>query len=563
MERHGPSYQYPIRRKPSSLQPVLPKKRYVPPLETDIFTEVPPKPDIEVSKPSRIAAYITYVIIAVMCVFNLPLLHKAAKTMAENELYSLSSFIETVTATYKSDSLFGKNLFVSINGGLMNISGRKVCNNVHKLRNGMLTEFSRAGDSSGYAEKIAGFGHAVEKMGPRFLFVQAPNKMDINRELMMEYDSDNTKSRVDTMLSTLEKENINCLDLRKYICVTPSDVTENFYATDHHWNPKGAFIGYRQVMKKLAEEPGFGITENYTDEKFWKLNIKKNFFLGSQGKRTGPLFAGVDDLMWYTPTFETKMERTVPDKKDWFAGDYSDACLDMKYAETFDYFGMANDCVYYGGNHPLMVLKNSMAPNHNKLIIIKDSYANSMMPFLHAEFTDIEVVDPRYYKWSTVLEYIYMHRSDMVIFLQNPSTYSPEFYDALGEEDGEKLRKKPKGRNVFSKQNLTIKPSESKYSSYQCEAKYKKNHFYEITINGLTVREGSPEAVVMEIYNKSSNKTCCAQIWKLPAAGELKWMVKWPDEKGDVRLRLFAGEDGKTQGNSLNLKSVVIRDITP
>jgi len=61
--------------------------------------------------------------------------------------------------------------------------------------------------------------------------------------------------------------------------------------------------------------------------------------------------------------------------------------------------------VFLGGNHSVDVVKNSAVDNSKKLLIIKDSYANSMVPFLATNFQEIHIVDPRYYN-QDIYEYI-------------------------------------------------------------------------------------------------------------------------------------------------------------
>ena len=52
---------------------------------------------------------------------------------------------------------------------------------------------------------------------------------------------------------------------------------------------------------------------------------------------------------------------------------------------------------FLGGNHSVDVIRNSDVKSERKLMILKDSYANSMIPFLATNFSEIHVVDLRYY----------------------------------------------------------------------------------------------------------------------------------------------------------------------
>ena len=54
--------------------------------------------------------------------------------------------------------------------------------------------------------------------------------------------------------------------------------------------------------------------------------------------------------------------------------------------------------VFLDGNHALTRIKNSNAPQDKKLLVIKDSYAHCMVPFLTDNYGEILMVDLRYYK---------------------------------------------------------------------------------------------------------------------------------------------------------------------
>ena len=65
------------------------------------------------------------------------------------------------------------------------------------------------------------------------------------------------------------------------------------------------------------------------------------------------------------------------------------------------------------------------APNQNTLLIIKDSYANCMIPMLTPHFSRIVIVDPRYMTDTieTVMgEYSFTH----VLFLYNLNTFNED-----------------------------------------------------------------------------------------------------------------------------------------
>ena len=58
--------------------------------------------------------------------------------------------------------------------------------------------------------------------------------------------------------------------------------------------------------------------------------------------------------------------------------------------------------VYFGGNYGKITIKNPEAEGKGSLLIIKDSYANSMVPYLLDHYEQITMIDLRYYNESVL-----------------------------------------------------------------------------------------------------------------------------------------------------------------
>ena len=68
---------------------------------------------------------------------------------------------------------------------------------------------------------------------------------------------------------------------------------------------------------------------------------------------------------------------------------------------------------FYGGNSPLVTVRtgNVDAPS---LLILRDSYMDSMSPFLFAHFSEIHIMDLRYYR-AGLKSYLAEHDIDSVL----------------------------------------------------------------------------------------------------------------------------------------------------
>ena len=81
--------------------------------------------------------------------------------------------------------------------------------------------------------------------------------------------------------------------------------------------------------------------------------------------------------------------------------------------------------IFLDNNHSLIKIVNNDINDNTNILIIKDSYANSMIPFLVNHYNNIYVIDPRYYKKS-ISKYINENNIDNVLILYNLGTLSSD-----------------------------------------------------------------------------------------------------------------------------------------
>ena len=179
-----------------------------------------------------------------------------------------------------------------------------------------------------------------------------------------------------------------------------------YYRTDHHWTTYGAYLAY----VTYAEQQGW----EHFDQSDFQIKTVSNSFLGSCHTRSQ--FTGTlpDTIEVYIPRDSSYMEMYIADTDETRTSMYDTNFLDKK--DQYSYF--------LGGVHALMKLTtdlNLKQIEQEKLLVIKDSYAHSMIPFLTRHVPEIHVIDIRYYNGS-VAEYLLENGIKDVLFLFNTST---------------------------------------------------------------------------------------------------------------------------------------------
>lgn len=174
-----------------------------------------------------------------------------------------------------------------------------------------------------------------------------------------------------------------------------------FYRTDHHWTSLGAYYGYTGLAEALGFTP---VSLNtYTE------TIRSTEFYGTVFSSSGVRWVKPDTISTYVPdTGITVTEHSYDNK-----GNPIEIPRSL-YVESFlsvkDKYSM-----FLGGNQSLGVVKT---PNTDKpkLLIIRDSYTDSLVPFLTPHYSEIHLIDLRYYKLS-IQDYIEQNGIDQALVL--------------------------------------------------------------------------------------------------------------------------------------------------
>ena len=194
-----------------------------------------------------------------------------------------------------------------------------------------------------------------------------------------------------------------------------------FFRTDHHWKPEAAFFAWRELAGVLEERYGFYTDPALTNLANWETRVLEGFFLGSQGKRVGSLYAGVDDFTIYTPRFDTDLTYSCPSYGFTRTGPFNQSvCFPERVAEQNWFNG--NPYTYYaGGDYPMATIVNHNNQDGPRVLLLRDSFACALTPFLALSCSELITVDLRYYE-GDVTELIRAEEPELVLTLYTAGT---------------------------------------------------------------------------------------------------------------------------------------------
>lgn len=261
----------------------------------------------------------------------------------------------------------------------------------------------------------------AEANNAQFLYCAAPRKEKYEKtpENVNSYNEMN----YNIFLSSLKQRDIPFIDFTESL--RDSDISQSnyFFVTDHHWKPLSGFVAATSICQKLNSQYGFEYESAYIDIDNYNIDHSSDLFLGSYGKKVGTFFTwqGADDFDLITPKFNTSMTEEQPFKEKVRNGSFKDTVLYMENMKK-DYYNVNTYATYSGGDFRLQIIKNNNNPNGKKALLIRDSYACVVAPFLSLQFSELHICDVRNYDYYVgdkinVEEYIKNINPDYVMVL--------------------------------------------------------------------------------------------------------------------------------------------------
>ena len=219
-----------------------------------------------------------------------------------------------------------------------------------------------------------------------------PNSYEIYNEDLPRglYQIEQEKIIKDLYSNLIYSNNINLLDKFKneknnYI----------YYKTDHHWTTYGAYLAYCSFIESIGMKP---INLNYYNSN------EINGFYGSYFSKAKPFNISSDIIKYYD--FED-LEMNI------LGEEVYNSIYDFSKINSRDKYSM-----FIRGNNALTIINNKNLKNGKKILVIKDSFANSLVPFLTQNFEEVHIIDLRSFNIK-ISNYMEENDFDNILVLYN------------------------------------------------------------------------------------------------------------------------------------------------
>ncbi len=304
--------------------------------------------------------------------------------------------------SYVSDHFVGREKWISAKIDTELMIGKEEINDIYITKERLMEKIPRPDDKSVKSSVDAINKFAFDTQKPVYVVI-APTSAGVY--------AGNLKKNTPQLD---QKEIINDIYSKLDSSVLSVDVYETLYArkdeyiyyrTDHHWTTLGAYYAYNVAIQKMG----------FTPVAYSKYNIEhaSDEFLGT----------------YHSKTLYDKLKPDIIDIYTCIGGSSVVSCKVNSGKNVSEYdsiyfrdFLTKKDkyCTYLGSNQPAVTITTNVGSD-KKLLVFKDSYANSLIPFLVQHYSEITVLDMRYV--ANYKDYADPEEYSQVLFLYNSTTF--------------------------------------------------------------------------------------------------------------------------------------------
>ncbi|WP_343344462.1 DHHW family protein [Terrisporobacter petrolearius] len=305
---------------------------------------------------------------------------------------------------YVVDQFIGRDFFTNVKINMDKLLGKKESNGVFLGEDGYLVENFAKPNEKAVRENIQAINNfcARYKNIKQYMLISPTAVSILKDKLPMDAPIMDQEAYLQSYKDKLP-QSVSFVDNYKTMHDHRNEYI--YYKTDHHWTSLGAFYSYKELEKSMN-------LEKMSDDYYTQQMVSNDFF-GALSSKSGYHLKEGDKVNVYLPAKGDSQNVVVNyvEEQERTATLYSSQALEQK--DNYE--------VFLKGNHPLVKIKTD-ANNNKCLLIFKDSYANSFIPFLVKDFSKIIVVDPRYY-YEDIDSLMQQENVNEVLYLYNANTF--------------------------------------------------------------------------------------------------------------------------------------------
>lgn len=270
-----------------------------------------------------------------------------------------------------------RDFFVGLKSQAEIASGRRAINQVYIADDDYLIEsYAAPQNTARITDTLVSFYQKIDRTSVDVKLMLVPTAVTIYSDKLPQNAP--ASSQMETAQAIYSASGIPSVDCARWLADNASQ-GQLYYRTDHHWTTLGAYCAYLAYCdaKKLTPVSLDSLTAQTVTEAF----------AGTLYSRVNDYSHKKDSITLYTNPADD-LTVTYLD-----TGEVTDSLYNLDYLDEKDKYSL-----FLNNIHPLIKIENQNAGSQESLMLIKDSYANSLVPFLAHHYSTIYVFDTRYYR---------------------------------------------------------------------------------------------------------------------------------------------------------------------
>ena len=327
--------------------------------------------------------------------------------------------VENLIESDTSKNLIGYEKFIELSYIYNDLISYKLVSNSSEnarieIEDGYFSRLVKKKNDTTSLDKLIEFNEYLKEKGVDLLYVQAPYKIGKNQNISSIY-KDYSNENMDNFLSAIEGK-INYIDLRENINENNLNNLPLFYRTDHHWLPETGLWATKEISNYLNDNYEIGLEiDNINPEKYNKKKYER-MYLGSDGRYVSLKNATPEDFTLITPNFNTKLDVKILDKGVDKKDTFENTLIDWSKIKYDNYYKISQYEAYVYGTRPLIEIHNELVHNNKKILLVRDSFSQVVIPFMALENEYLSAIDLRHFDGS-LKNYISQYNPDIVIVM--------------------------------------------------------------------------------------------------------------------------------------------------
>ena len=310
--------------------------------------------------------------------------------------------------SYLSDHFPGRELWVGANAYLENAEGRGATEDIVRGTDGWLFTAPVSDDRETLWDNMQAITTFAEKQSVPVSMMAVPSAGAVVSDKLPALHMPYPDADLLEEARRIAGNTLHWVDLYTDFCSAEQPETL-YYRTDHHWTTEGAYRAYCLLMDKLGQ-PSVP-RDDFTVEQIAD-------FYGTSYSRSGLWLTDPDTIELWTDS-DIQAVTTVYDANR--ADPVTrEGMFFREYLEDADKYP-----VFLSGNHARVHIETN-ADSGKRLLVIKDSYAHALAPFLAEEYSTIDLIDLRYFKQQTISTWLEENPADEILLVYGLSSLAED-----------------------------------------------------------------------------------------------------------------------------------------